>query len=153
MRLQKMQKETNKEEGEKKLGKLIHLAQIILPRKGERLLLLRKDDPVRYVWYEEYEHSQEHITSIFAPSAEESIRLAYLNWKDHIFRTINCGFRYSLPERDEHGTNALFNQMVASYSSMNGIYFDEDVGHNCIVNFASDEAKKLWKDLQSQKRL
>jgi hypothetical protein len=147
------EKETSKGDGGKKLGKLIHLAQVILPKKGPRLLLLRKEDPVRYEWYEQNEHDEEKPTSISATTAEEAIRLAYLNWKENIFRTINCGFRYSLPERDEHGNNALFHQMVASYSSMNGIYFDEDLGHNCLVNFASDEAKKLWKVLQAQKRL
>lgn len=148
-----MQTETKKADDETKMGKLIHLAQVILPKKGSCLLLLRREDPVRYEWYEEYENGKERKTSIFAPTAEEAIRQAYLNWQDHIFRTINCGFRYTLPERDEHGNNALFHQMVASYSSMNGIYFDEDVGHNCFVNFASDEAKKLWKELQAQKRL
>lgn len=148
-----MQTETNKGDAEKKIGKLIHLAQIILPQKGPRLLLLRKEDAVRYAWYEEHAPSKESATPLFAPTAEEAIRGAYLNWKENFFRTINCGFRYSLPERDEHGNNALFHEMVASYSSMNGIYFDEDLGHNCFVNFASDEAKKLWKELQSQKRL
>ncbi len=147
-----MQTEINKE-SELKRGKLIHLAQINVPKKGTRLLLLRKDDPVRYAWYEEYPSGMEQATSLFAPTAEEAIRQAYLNWKDHFFRTINCGFRYTLPERDEHGNNALFHQMVASYAAMNGIYFDEDLGHNCFVNFASDEAKKIWKELQSQKRL
>ncbi len=148
-----MTSETSKEPNEKKLGKLIHIAQVMLPRKGPRLLLLRKVDPVRFEWYEEDDKGRESNTAIFAPSAEEAIRQAYLNWKDHLFRTINCGFRYSLPERDEHGSNALFHQMIASYNSMNGIYFDEDLGHNCLVNFASDEAKRLWKELQSQKRL
>lgn len=145
--------ETNNPAAEKKIGKLIHLARVIIPKKGPLLLLLRRDDPVRYAWYEEFEAGKERETSIFAPTAEEAIRQAYLNWKNHLFRTINCGFRYSLPERDEHGNNALFHQMIASYSSMNGIYFDDDLGHNCFVNFASDEAKKLWKELQSQKRL
>lgn len=147
-----MRAETNKTEKEHKLGKLIHLAQVVLPKKGPCLLLLRKEDPVRYAWYEDHS-GQEKITPIFASTAEEAIKQAYLNWKEQLFRTINCGFRYSLPERDEHGNNALFHQMVASYSSMNGIYFDEDLGYNCFVNFASDEAKKLWKELQSQKRL
>lgn len=141
------------EVSEKKLGKLIHLAQVILPSKGPRLLLLRKEDSVRYTWFEENPKGEEKATSISAPTAEEAIRQGYLNWKDHVFRTINCGFRYTLPERDEHGNNALFHQMIASYASMNGVYFDEDVGHNCFVNFASDEAKKIWKELQNQKRL
>lgn len=147
-----MTPEVNKE-AELKRGKLIHLAKVILPKKGACLLLLRREDPVRYVWYEQHSTDQELETSLFAPTAEEAIRRAYMNWKDHFFRTINCGFRYTLPERDEHGNNALFHQMIASYASMNGIYFDEDLGHNCFVNFASDEAKTLWKELQSQKRL
>lgn len=148
-----MQTETSKGETEKKIGKLIHLAQIMLPKAGSCLLLLRKEDPVRYLWYQEYNTQSERETPIFAPTPEEAILLAYLNWKGNDFKTINCGFRYTLPERDEHGNNALFHQMIASYSSMNGIYFDEDLGHNCFINFASDIAKNLWKQLQSQKRL
>lgn len=148
-----MPTDINKEDIEKKISKLIHVAQITLPKKGPLLLLLRKDDPVRYTWYEEFEPDKEREILLSSPTPEEAIRQAYVNWKDANFRTLNCGFRYSLPERDEHGNNALFHQMVASYTSMNGIYFDEDVGYNCFVNFASDEAKKLWKKLQSQKRL
>jgi len=66
---------------------------------------------------------------------------------------VNCGFRYTLPERDEHGYNALFHQMAASYATSNGVYFDEESGNNCFVNFASEEAKNLLKVLQTSKRL
>lgn len=148
-----MTTETNKAASEKKRGKLIHLAKVTLPKKGPHLLLLRKEDPIRYTWFEGYEADKERETEIFAPTAEEAIRQAYLHWKLANFRTVNCGFRYTLPERDEHGNNALFHQMIASYSSMNGVYFDEDVGHNCLVNFASDEAKTLWQELRLQNRL
>ncbi|MBN9376908.1 MAG: hypothetical protein J0H93_00880 [Chlamydiales bacterium] len=144
--------QTSVEPPTKKLGQLIHVAQITLETKGPRLLFLRKEDPVRFTWYEDLVQ-EEKETEVFSTTALEAIRLAYLYWKNYSFKTLNCGFRYTLPERDEHGNNALFHQMIASYSSMNGIYFDEDLGHNCFVNFASDEAKNLWKNLQSQKRL
>ena len=152
MRLQMMQTNTNNKSDEKALGKLIHVARVFY-KNGPILLLLRKDDPIRYTWYEESDKGNENKTTLFAPTPEEAIKRAYLLWKDDCFRTINCGVRYTLPERDEHGNNALFHQMIASYSSMNGIYFDEDLGHNCFVNFASSEAKSLWKELQKQKRM
>lgn len=141
---------SNHNEPLKKRGPLIHVARITLST-GTKFLLLRKDDPVRFTWYEDLD--QELDTGIFAPTAEEAIRQGYLNWKKVYFTTLNCGFRYTLPERDEHGNNALFHHMIASYSSMNGVYFDEDLGHNCFVNFASEEAKAMWKKFQLQKKL
>ena len=66
---------------------------------------------------------------------------------------MHCGFRYTLPERDEHGLNALFNQMVASYSSSNGVYFEQELGHPCIVQNASIQARLLWKKLKQANRL
>lgn len=130
---------------------IIHIARI---QPGGRVyhLLLRKIDPHTFTWFK-LEDSHEVNTSISASNIAEVTRLAYRHWKDDSFRTINCGFRYTLPERDEHGCAALFHQMVASYSSMSGVYFDDELGHNCIVHFASSEGRDLWQKLKQEGRL
>lgn len=133
--------------------KLIHAAQILVPKEGKQLLLLRKQAPDHYIWFLQNDRDEESETPISAPTIEESIRLAQKHWKNYFFKTFNCGFRYTLPERDEHGINALLYQMIASYSSPNGIYYEDDLGHNCFINFASDEAKSLWQKLKLQNRL
>lgn len=132
---------------EEKKAKLIHVA-CIQTSNGFSYLLLRKIEPNRYVWFKEDRPGQETITSVEGSNSEEAIRLARQFWKQDFFRTLQCGFRYTLPERDEHGYNALFHQMGASYSSMNGVYFDEELGCNCIVHNASNEARNLWQKLQ-----
>lgn len=124
--------------------RLIHIGIRHFFNKGKELLLLRKISPKQFTWFFESD-GKEIDADISANSVEEAMRLAHHAWKKYAFRTIICGFRYTLPERDEHGTNALFHQMVASYKSPNGIYFDEDLGHNCYVQNASQEAISLWK--------
>jgi hypothetical protein len=136
-----------------KKGKLIHLARISDPKQGVIYVLLRESDPGRFVWFKEYPAGQESETSIFASIPQEAIRQARTTWTSQFFDTVKCGFRYLLPERDEHGYNALFHQMVASYSAINGVYFDEEFGCNCIVHFASAEARSLWRRLQSNGQL
>ncbi len=138
---------------EKKNNKLIHLACIQEKGKGNILLFLREVQPLKYQWFKEDAPNQEVATSICTDNLEEALRLAPQFWKNNSFRTIICGFRYSLPERDEHGVNALFHQMAASYASSTGVYFEEELGHNCIVHFASREARDLLKTLQLQGRL
>lgn len=133
--------------------KLMHVARVEKPKEGHRYLFLRKVDPNRFVWFEQQPDGNEVETPIFGTNVEETIRLGNREWRHHPFRLINCGFRYTLPERDEHGINALFHQMIASYSSMNGIYFDEDLGCNCFINFASLEARELWQKLKLQNKL
>ena len=121
--------------------------------KGELVYLyLRRKDPSICVWsYDREGHERE--TDVWGDTIPEALRLAHKRWKSHAYRTVLCGSRFTLPERDEHGTAALFYQMVASYSSMNGVYLDEELGHNCIVQNASREAKDLWKKLKSENRL
>lgn len=121
------------------LANLIHIARIFEGGTW-RYLLLRKGEDKRYGWF----WKSEEATGISADSAEEAIRLARREWKDRDFTTVNCGFRFTLPERDEIGGNALFHQMVASYSSSNGVYVDEELGFQCIVHDASAEARDLW---------
>lgn len=82
-------------------------------------------------------------------SLEEAILLAKRQWANDFFALLHCGFRYTLPVRDETGVNANFRQMVLSYSVANGRYFDEEVGHLCFVDFASQEALNLWKKIRS----
>lgn len=131
--------------------KIIHVARI-QPRGALRYLLLRKKDPHTFTWYEQ-EGSNENETSVSAPTFEEAMQQARRQWKNASFRTVNCGFRYTLPERDEHGCNALFHQMISSYNSPNGVYYDEELGHNCFINFASMEARDLWQKLKNEGRL
>lgn len=128
-------------------SKPIHAARYQLPKKGLRYLVLREVDPTRFSWFERQPDQTERDTEVFGTNIEEAMREAYRSFKDCAFRFVHCGFRYTLPERDEHGINALLREMIASYSSMNGVYFDNDVGHNCYVQAASDEAIELWKSL------
>lgn len=138
---------------EGKLGKLIHIGFLQQKGKGTINLFLRQDSPHEYAWYQEESPSKEQKTDLCAPSAEEALRLARREWALEGFRPLLCGFRYTLPERDEHGTNALFHQMAASYASPTGVYFDEDLGYSCVVHAASQEARSLLKRLQQDQRL
>lgn len=141
-------------DAEVKSYKLIHIAYIIDPKGGrKKRLLLRKTSEREFIWFEEHENNAEKATSISADNIELAIRAANQTWKNDLFTTLNCGFRYTLPERDEHGINALFHQMIASYGSMNGIYYDEELGNNCFVQNAPIEARELWKLLKQQGRL
>ena len=124
---------------------LMHVAQYLSPGKGKKWLFLKKLDARLYTWFEDNEGSE-----VTADTIEEAIRLAHRHWQGCSFSPLMCGFRYTLPERDEHGINALFWQMGLSYNSPNGIYFDEEIGCNCIVHNASLEARNLWKELRSE---
>jgi hypothetical protein len=138
---------------DKKSSKLIHLARILDAKRGKVYLTLRQVAPQHYTWFREDSSGQETETAVTAASIEEAMQAAATFWSQDSFRTVICGFRYGLPERDEHGINALFHQMAASYNSMTGVYFDEEVGFNCIVHNASAEARELFKKLQAQSRL
>jgi hypothetical protein len=133
-----------------KLNNLIHIGKKISSHGRWQLVFLRKVSTHAYKWFEEEKEGSEKDTQIEASSMEEAIRIAYINWPEEDFSLINCGFRYMLPERDEHGINALFYQMVSSYSSLTGVYFDEILGNNCFVQNASSEARVLWKKLAEQ---
>lgn len=130
-------------------SKLIHIAQIYAQNGESTYLFLRKIGP-QFVWFQESSPSIESETNIEAATIEEAMRLGYRFWKNESFRTVICGFRYTLPERDEHGINALYHQMAASYSSMNGVYYDEELGNNCFVQGASNEALQLWQRLKTK---
>ncbi len=118
---------------------IVHIARI-QPEGAVVYLFLKKTGPETYRWFE-----GKSPTDVKGFTPEEAIRLAKRQWKYVSFRFVNCGFRFTLPERDEHGVNALFCQMAASYASSNGIYFDEELGHSCIVKNASEEARELLR--------
>lgn len=128
--------------------KLIHIARVQMQNQGSVYLFLRQIEPYRYIWFREYPIGVEIETAIWGGTTEEALLAAYKEWNRDEIRTVHCGFRYTLPERDEVGTNALFHQMVSSYLSMSGVYFDEELSSNCIVQFASTEARDLWNRLQ-----
>lgn len=134
-------------------AKLIHVAKIFAGDGQRQLLFLRKMSARMYVWYLVQGEDAEVATDVEADTIEEAMRLAVRKWKNDDFKTMICGFRYTLPERDEHGINALFHQMAASNSSMNGVYYDDELANNCFVQNASIEARQLWKKLHNQKRL
>lgn len=136
-----------------KPGKVIHAARILAQGGEVRYLLLRQCGDQQFSWFEFHGGETESATPVTGQTIEEAIRLARPFWRQQSFRMVNCGFRYTLPERDEHGLNALFHQMAASYSAFNGVYFDADLGNNCFVNFASDEARALWKTLKEVNKL
>jgi hypothetical protein len=135
----------------KKLPKLVHVGRIFSKGGEIRYLYLKQIDPLRFTWFEPFGEGETE-TPVSAETIGEAILQARKHWKLQYFRTVNCGFRYTLPERDEHGYNAMYYQMAASYASPNGVYFDEDSGNNCFVNFASQEAIALWKKISSSEK-
>lgn len=137
---------------EQKTGKLIHVARIFAADGTWHYLFLRKNAEGHFAWHEET-NGKEAETPVSGQTIEEALRLAPRHWSNQSFCTVICGFRYTLPERDEHGINALFHQMVASYNSMNGIYYDDELGNNCYVQNASEEALGMWNRLKKQNRL
>jgi hypothetical protein len=134
-----------------KIQNLIHIGKIFSLAGAAKYMFLRKTSTQSYKWFEGIPEGEEIDTALEASSVENAIRLAFATWQGDYFTLINCGFRYTLPERDEHGINALFYQMVASYSSLTGVYFDEIIGNNCFVQNASAEARTLWKTLAEQR--
>jgi len=137
-----------------KLGRLIHVAKCFPRHEGWKLLFLREQKEAgEFRWFIETSADTEEPTEVAAPLLEEALRLAHVYWRDQQFRCIRCGYRFTLPERDEIGTNALFHQMISSYSSFNGQYVDEDLGYPCIVREISQEAHRLWRSLEAQNRL
>lgn len=136
-----------------KTNKLIHVAKFFTKNGRWHYLFLRRLENNRFTWFEETDQNQEIETEVTGINIEEAIQKAWIFWKPQFFRPVNCGFQYYLPERDEHGINALFHKMCASYLSMNGVYYDEELGNNCSVQFASKEALGIMQRLKKQNRL
>jgi len=115
----------------------------------KQYLFLKKNDSSGFQWFKTTPtFDQEEATSCVAETPSLAIQAANKLWKEDFFRLLHCGFRYSLPERDEVGCNAFYWEMAKSYASFNGQYFDDDVGHLCYVDFASQEALAIWRKLQ-----
>lgn len=134
-------------------GKIIHAARLATHPGKTDYLLLRQVGDQQFRWDEFKGRDEDKPTEISSQTITDAIRIARVHWKYRSIQMVNCGFRYTLPERDEHGSNALFHQMIASYASSNGIYFDAELGNNCFVNFASEEARRLWKRLKETNKL
>ena len=131
------------------MPELIHMGEIF---PGEKFYL-RKMKENHYVWFLENAEGKEKETELSAPNIEEALRLAKKSWQGLNFKFIPCGFRFTLPERDEHGTNALFYQAIKSLESMSGVYFDEELGHNCIVHQIPLRIREIYKKLKGENRL
>lgn len=121
---------------------LISLATINKNRGEKPFYFLRKINPKLFRWF-----FQDQETSLEAIDLDEAFRLAYREWPD--LQVIGCGYLFTLPERDEHGTPALFSEMVKSLESSNGIFFEEERGHNCIVHQIPLTTQKIYKDLKA----
>lgn len=125
---------------------LTNLILVARQMGAKSLLLLRKIEPKLFRW-SVYDGEKETETDVHAEEAAEAIRLGVAYWRG--FTPLPCGYVFTLPERDEHGNNALFSQMVKSLESPSGIYFDEDLGHNCIVKEIPSETRRLYQTLKS----
>lgn len=68
-------------------------------------------------------------------------------WKEK-FSLLPCGYKFTLPERDEHGTPALFEEMAKSLNSMSGVFFDEREGLNCIVHQIPTTTRRFFEQLK-----
>ncbi len=113
-------------------------------------LFLRQDDDNIFTWYSRDHEGNETDTGVRAERAEEAIRIGRRQWQEQSFTTLRCGYRFTLPERDEIGVNARFHQLTASLDTWNGIYFDTELGHQCIVKEWSHEAHNLWRELSGK---
>lgn len=125
---------------ESNFKKIIHIAKIQSGRPRSHFLFLHNNDN-ELRWYQE----DRTATSVASQTIEEAIRLANKKWEQKNFTLLNCGFRYTGPERDEHGTNAYFYEMGLSQTSPGGIYLVNGVPN--YVQGASQEALEIWKEL------
>jgi hypothetical protein len=131
---------------------LIHVACFDGESGKQEWLFMRRLEPKKYAWFWEKE-SGEAPTGIEASDTEEALRLARREWKEKAFTPLACGYRFTLPERDEHGNNALFYQMVKSLASPSGVYFDDEYGYNAIVHQIPLKAKEVYEKLKQENRL
>ncbi len=135
-------------------NKLIHVARYQGPDGHPVYLFLRRVGDT-YRWFQESRSGKELPLELEASQISEALRLAAERFVDEDYLPLECGFRFDQAQRDEHGINALFHQMVASYSSnhIEGNYFDVELGHECKVENASEDALALWKKLEVEGRL
>lgn len=131
------------------MNAILHVGSILSSNgRREYLFLLQEKDRPGYCWFTQKHLGDLQPTSCEGSSIDEALNFAAKKWKEDYFSLLHCGFLYALPIRDEVGTNALFSQMIASYSSPSGIYLDKALGHQCFVDYASQEALQLWHSLR-----
>ncbi len=135
-------------EQDNSLESLIHVA-----KTDKNYFFLRQRTPILYEWVKTDNESNEEGTEVFGLNIEEAVRKANRAFKHLGFKSLDCGYLYTLPERDEHGINAYFFQMKESYRASNGVYFDKISGNNCLVQSASLQALNLMQQLKQQNRL
>ena len=104
---------------------IIHLAQVF-NGKVRFLYLVKEEGCLR--WYD-----GESPTELIAGSLSEALRIAGKLYALQHFQVVHCGNKFTLPERDEHGTPATYQEMMKSLQSSNGVFQDEASGHACIV--------------------
>lgn len=126
------------------ISTIIHIGYLQQGRQRQ-YLFLRKTENGLYRWEAA---EAESLPLIIADSAEEAIRLAVRQWRSPPWESLACGFRFTLPERDEVGTPALFHQMVRAYRSGGGVYLDDELGCSCIVHDAPSDTLALWRALE-----
>jgi hypothetical protein len=112
--------------------KIIHLAY-----SHNQLIKLIENENKQFIW--------ENISEPF-PTLESAMKWGWKNIEGFI--PLNCGYKFVLPERDEHGKEAFFIDAVRSLNSMNGIFFDETLGHNVIVHQIPEKTKILARTLK-----
>jgi len=131
---------------------LIHIGKKVGSEGRSHYLFLRKVDSKGFVWFEVNRAFEEKETDCVAAEIPLAFTEARKKWHTDYFKLLHCGFRYSLPVRDEVGCNALFWEMVSSYSAPNGQFLDSASGQFYYVDNASDEALTLWRNLRNQKK-
>lgn len=87
-------------------------------------------------------------TSCKGPNIGQTCHLARLKWARWGFRTFRCGTLFTLPERDEIGSPALFHEMVQSLSNSSGVVFDSNRGYSYRVDQISEEAIRFYKTIK-----
>ena len=135
---------------QKNAARLMHIG-VIRDVGGSHLLFLREVDR-KYHWFLE-KRGEEEKTALGADKMEEAIQLAYREWGRLEFRFLGCGYRFTLPERDEHGDPASFYQMVKALQSSSYTYMDEDLGHLCVIKQIPSFARELYHRLSESKQL
>lgn len=135
------------------MSKIIHVGKVHLPkRRGSNYAILREISPKDFRWFIE-DKGQEKETGIKGESIPQAIHNAKKRWKDSAFNPMHCGIRFELPERDQHGTKALFYQMIQSQRHNNGVYFDIKLNQQCIVQNISNEALLLMSRWEKEGKL
>jgi hypothetical protein len=88
-------------------------------------------------------------TTCSAMNIGRACHLARMQWGRYGFRTLRCGTLFTLPERDEIGSPALFHEMIQSLAVSNGVVTDPSRGHPYRVDQISEEAVRLYKKIKN----